>query len=338
MNTIRRLQEDFLRPGLIQPADEGGDPVMAADDVEPAFSGPLLPLLGHKADGMGTMMQGDTEHFLRHGHLQVQGTRLVAEQAGQAGDIRVGDMPAVLTQVGGDAVGPRGQGLLSRPYGVWRLPPTRIPHRCHMVNIDAKSQLPGHTSGLRQPTAAGILDRQGRQFGRQGVGRIGRNIQRRERHQWHADIGPSARAIYDTGRRDDRSTGCPDRGDTFARAKSRGDDVLDHHNLLARLDMETAPQSELAALAFDIHRRHAQPARGLIAGDDAADGWRNGHVHRPDRRGDLLRQCLAKPRAPRRVHEHQVLLQENGAVQPRGQHKMPFTKGTGSAEFVEYVV
>jgi hypothetical protein len=25
-------------------------------------------------------------------------------------------------------------------------------------------------------------------------------------------------------------------------------------------------------------------------------------------------------------------------VQPRGQHKMPFTKGTGSAEFVEYVV
>ncbi len=40
--------------------------------------------------------------------------------------------------------------------------------------------------------------------------------------------------------------------------QARGDDVLDHDDLLARLDMEAAPQLELAALALDVHRADVQ--------------------------------------------------------------------------------
>jgi hypothetical protein len=72
-----------------------------------------------------------------------------------------------------------------------------------------------------------------------------------------------------------------DGGDAFARGEPGGDDVLDHHDLVARLDAEAAAQLERAALALDVERRHAEMAGGLVAGDDAADGRRDGHVGPP---------------------------------------------------------
>ena len=38
------------------------------------------------------------------------------------------------------------------------------------------------------------------------------------------------------------------------------------------------------------------------------------------------------------VHEDEVLLEEDGTVQARGQHEMALAQGAGAAEFVEYVV
>ena len=88
---------------------------------------------------------------------------------------------------------------------------------------------------------------------------------------------------------------------------------------LATLDVPAYPADalppELAAFAFDVHRRDAQMAGGLVAGDDPADGGRDGDVHRADRGGDLLRQRLAQAGAAVGVHEHPVLLQEHRAVQ-----------------------
>ena len=39
--------------------------------------------------------------------------------------------------------------------------------------------------------------------------------------------------------------------DALARTQAGGDDVLDHHDLLAGLDVEAAPQLELAAFTLD---------------------------------------------------------------------------------------
>ncbi|MNN56761.1 hypothetical protein D3C81_1717110 [compost metagenome] len=78
-------------------------------------------------------------------------------------------------------------------------------------------------------------------------------------------------------------------------------------------------------------------ARRFIAGNDAADGGRDRHVHRTDRGHDLVGQSLAQALAAARVHEDQVLLQEDRAVQARGQDEMAFAQGAGVAEFVEDV-
>jgi hypothetical protein len=47
---------------------------------------------------------------------------------------------------------------------------------------------------------------------------------------------------------------------------------------------------------------------------------------------------LAEPLAAVGAHEHQVLLQEDRAVQAAGQHEVAFAQGAGGAEFVEDVV
>jgi hypothetical protein len=99
------------------------------------------------------------------------------------------------------------------------------------------------------------------------------------------------------------------------------------------------PRRSLKAppFALDVQRRHLQVPRGLIAGDDAADGRRDGDVDRADGGDDLLRQGLAQPLAAVGVHEDQVLLQEDRAVQAGGQHEMAFAQGAGGSELVEDV-
>ncbi len=101
--------------------------------------------------------------------------------------------------------------------------------------------------------------------------------------------------------------------------------------------METATQLERAAFALDVHRADVQVFRRLIAGDDAADGGRDGDIDRPDRGDDLLRQGLAQTLTTGAVHEDQVLLQEDRTVQAGRQHEMAFAQGAGGAELVQDV-
>jgi hypothetical protein len=79
-------------------------------------------------------------------------------------------------------------------------------------------------------------------------------------------------------------------------------------------------------------------ARGLIARQDAAHGRRDHQVDLGRRRPDLLRQGLAQPLAAVGLGEHQVLLQEHRAVQPRRKHEMPLAQRPGGTEFVKDVV
>src|SRR5690606_19167485 len=53
--------------------------------------------------------------------------------------------------------------------------------------------------------------------------------------------------------------------------------------------------------------------------------------------GDLLRQRLAQAGAAVGVHEDQVLLEEDGAVQAGGEDEVALAQGAGGAEFVQDV-
>ncbi len=153
----------------------------------------------------------------------------------------------------------------------------------------------------------------------------------------HADIGAAAGAVDDAGGADHLAPGRLDRLDAFARGKAGGDDVLDHGHAGARRDAEGAAEFQHPALALDIDRGHAELAGGLVARNDAADRRRDHHIDRAHPRLYQGSQRLAQPLAAIGVHEHQVLLQEDAAVQARGEDEMPLAQSAGGAEFLEHV-
>ena len=85
--------------------------VMAARRVEPALGGNLLPALRHDAAGVRPGADRDGGHFLRRRHLKVE--RRVDLRHDPA-DILVADVPAVLAQMRGNAIGARLDGNLRR--------------------------------------------------------------------------------------------------------------------------------------------------------------------------------------------------------------------------------
>jgi hypothetical protein len=227
----------------------------AAHHVQAALGGDLLAALGHQAGGVRPGLQGDADHLVGDRHLEVQRLAALAAQVGQHGDVGVADVAAVLAQVGGDAVGAGRQGQLGGPHRLGIAGPARVADRGHVVDVDAEPQHGRQPFRRRLPgSSIGI----GGQFGRQGVGRIGRDFQAAQRHQRHADIDLAARAVDDAGRGDHVAAGVLDRGDALARRQAGGDDVLDHHDLLAGLQVEAAAELEAAALALDIDRGDVQ--------------------------------------------------------------------------------
>ena len=102
--------------------------------------------------------------------------------------------------------------------------------------------------------------------------------------------------------------------------------------------METTAELETPTLALDIDRGDVEVACGLIARDDATDGGGNRHIRLADSGDDLLGQGLAQALAALGSHEHQVLLQEDRAVQAGGQNEVTFAEGTSSSKFVENII
>ena len=124
----------------------------------------------------------------------------------------------------------------------------------------------------------GLIAGSGGEFGRQRVGGISGNVERRERDAGHAEFGLAARAVDQAGRADDAAWMLGDRRQAFARRQAGGDDVLDHQHARAGRDGEAAPQREDAVLALDENRLGPEPARRLVAGHDAAERRRNDDV------------------------------------------------------------
>ena len=136
----RRLDEQRNPDtGLRQGPGDRCDPRLMARNGQSPFGRDLLTPLGHQTGGMRPMTQGNRQHFIGHRHFEIQRPASLGTQCAQGLDIGIGDMPPVLAQVGGDAVGPGRQGLARRPDRIRMRTATRIPHSGHMVDIDAEA-------------------------------------------------------------------------------------------------------------------------------------------------------------------------------------------------------
>ena len=115
--------------------DGPGDAIALAADVEPAFGGDFLALFGHQRGLIGLHLAGDGEDFRLAGHFQVE---LHGDRFAEDPQVAVGDVAAVLAEVEGDAVGPAQFGQRGRPNGVRLVGAPGLPHRGHVIDIDAK--------------------------------------------------------------------------------------------------------------------------------------------------------------------------------------------------------
>ena len=108
--------------------------IVLAGGVESAFRRALLALFRDDAGGVRAVGEGDRQHLLGRRHLEVQ--RQV-DLGHQPVDVVVGDMPPVLAEMGGDAVGAGRRGHDRRPNRVGMIAAARVPNRRDVVDVDA---------------------------------------------------------------------------------------------------------------------------------------------------------------------------------------------------------
>ena len=111
--------------------------IVATGDVEAAFSGTLLALLRNKARGVRLVAQRDVQHLVGCRPFEIQ--RQV-DFADQSRDIMVGNVPAILAQIGSDAVRARLGSKAGGAHRVGMTATTRIADRRHVIDVDAKTQ------------------------------------------------------------------------------------------------------------------------------------------------------------------------------------------------------
>ena len=109
--------------------------------VEPALGGPLGPPLGHDTGRVRAVAERDPQHLVGRRHLQIERQ---LDVRGQPFDVRVGHVPPVLAEMGGDAVRAGGRGEAGGAHRVGMPPAAGVPDRRHVVDIHAKSKMSGH--------------------------------------------------------------------------------------------------------------------------------------------------------------------------------------------------
>ncbi len=125
--------------GIRQGLHHRGDAGLMTGDGQTALGRHFLAPLGHQAGGVRPVAQGDGQHLLRHRHLEVQRLVRAAAQGRQHVDVGVGDVTAILAQVGGDAVSPRRQRRLGRASRIGMSAAACVTDRGDVVDIDAQT-------------------------------------------------------------------------------------------------------------------------------------------------------------------------------------------------------
>ena len=93
-----------------------------------------------------------------------------------------------------------------------------------------------------------------------------------------------------------------------------------------------------AALALDEDRLGAEPARGLIARNNAPERGGSDNIDRSERLARLLSQRPAKTLGASRILEYEHLLQKHPRVQSRRQDEMAGEQGAGGPKLVKRLI
>ena len=122
----------------LQLLDKMAQMVLPAHDIEPAFGGLLLALLGHQAAGVRHVAQRDGQHLLGRRHLEVEGPRQLALETG---DVGIGDVAPILAQMRGDAVGAGLDGQMRGAQGIGVPAAARVADGGDVIDVDAEAEV-----------------------------------------------------------------------------------------------------------------------------------------------------------------------------------------------------
>lgn len=122
--------------GVGERGDRIADADRVRDDVQAAFGRQLGPLFGDDCRFVRLQGDGDADHFVARGHLEVQpGGDGRAEQR----QVAVLDVPPVFAEVNGNAVRPAKGGKDRRGDGVRLATKAGLPQRGDVIDVDAES-------------------------------------------------------------------------------------------------------------------------------------------------------------------------------------------------------
>ncbi len=125
--------------GVRQGLHHRGDAGLMTGDGQTALGRHFLATFRHQTGGVRRVAQGDGQHLLRHSHLEVQRLVRAAAQGRQHVDVGVGDVAAILAQMGGDAVGSGRQRRLGRAGRIRMSAAACVTNRGDVVDIDAQT-------------------------------------------------------------------------------------------------------------------------------------------------------------------------------------------------------
>ena len=109
--------------------------------IQPALGGSFGAPLGHDTGRVRAMTKRNTEHFVGRRHLQVERQLDVGDQPF---DIRVGHVPTVLAEMGGDAIRAGRCREAGGADGIRMRAATSVPDGRHVVDIYSQSKMSGH--------------------------------------------------------------------------------------------------------------------------------------------------------------------------------------------------
>ncbi len=150
------MNSDTRMPAPRSLRDAGASCSRCAGDVEAAFGGALLAPLRHQAGGMRPRLDRDRDHLVGRRHFEVE---RLGDLGLQARDVVVADMPAILAQMRGDAVGAGLDRELRRLHRIGMRAAARIADGRNVVDVDAKAQMGNRRHRLDSSMARLLMPR-----------------------------------------------------------------------------------------------------------------------------------------------------------------------------------
>ena len=129
-------EQRYANAGIDKLRDRGRQQIVLGNDVEPALGGALGALLWNEARGVRLRLERNCQHLGRRRHLEIERRELGSHEPS---NIVVGDVTAILAQMGGDVVGASLDRELGSTQGIGVAPSPRIAERRHVIDVDAEA-------------------------------------------------------------------------------------------------------------------------------------------------------------------------------------------------------